>query len=714
MRYDDSYGWLLSKDDFLSAGFSIFDYNNGKNRGQIITTGRACRGKKSEIVFSKLSHKLKSVIEQRFECLNEERTRLMLDAKMSGMDMTEIAIKQTARLLEINAPYIQKELKAYIDKHYGHYTRHYLELGYNLSNKSIIGYAKLCAVSMWLYSTYTKLSAEYQDEKSFNRVLRSLRVNFLTAIETFDLEVKLPSNDIRFSEWLDRLILNLSKGIEVTEIVTVKRAGNTNAEVFTQEMKQAVDFLWISGSGMSAREAWRKLNELCDYQSWKKVGYTTVANYIEDRENILMGARTDYINAYNNFYASISREWPTKKNYAWGVDGTGHNENVFLKGKSRQHLSVIKLFDYATMRNLHNEPTVGFTETAEIVITAIKNAIKNAGYKPYILQMDQGPAYNGVKDWCNGVGITVLPTGKGRARAKVVELMIGQFDDMVTRYLRGFSGMNLTAQGRNSKPSEQQELEGKRFARSAEMASQWLRTEGMEEWNQHIIETIAKQKINKTPNELWNSLESETPKMSLMELAKLVGQKHTKKLENEGLEIKEDGISYMYFPPIETEEQQLKAAEIFTKIPRGKDEGSQLDIYILDYGKPAPVFRKNTFIGYWTLKQKAKMFASFEHDTEVYDKMKKVPELQNKISREAVANIKSGINRSDYGDLLKEIAHQPLTGRKRTTGRYDKEECNIQEFNYKAGVADAEEELNDGFREYVDPDSGEIYRIKKT
>ena len=122
---------------------------------------------------------------------------------------------------------------------------------------------------------------------------------------------------------------------------------------------------------------------------------------------------------------------------------------------------------------------------------------------PAVIHCDHGPSFNELEKWCDSIGIEVYASMVGNARAKTIENAFSQCDNAITRYLKGYSGQNRTATGLvSSKPSERQETYGKRHSRSMNEAIEWLRTEGMAEWNEHIIETLERKPCGKTPYEL--------------------------------------------------------------------------------------------------------------------------------------------------------------------------------------------------------------------
>ncbi len=728
MRYDSLIGWVLTKEEYIRAGFTERQFERGRNNGNIQTVTRACKNVKAEIIFRELPERIKSVLMQKFINLGDDHQQYMAESSAAGMEMTETAIAVTAQSIDINVAFIVNELSAYVEKNYHQYLSHYIE-NEMLVGKSITGYAKICALATWLHGMVMKIMKNHPEQRDQNRMLRSLRANVLSVIETINFGVKVPTNDIRFAQWLENLVSEMNQGKPVTEVIKLKREGNTNTLRLTSHQANWIESLYVLGNGMSIQEIYDRMVEVGRFKNWwrnKETGdyepvvYGTVYYWIKQNYNQLQFARTDAINYRNRFVAQVTREYPTKRNECWGIDGTAHNENVFYKGQVKQYLYATKIYDYASCFLIHNEITIGMDESAFRVIEALKGAIKAAGYLPAYLQCDRGPAYTGLKAFCDEVGIIIFPAGTGRARAKVIEALIGQFDGGV-KFEKGWSGMNRTAQGPNAHPSDEYFKKGKSLARSLEMASRDLRTRLTDQWNNHIIKTRGGEKLDKTPAELWNTLESETCPIPYTELSMLAGTKHTVKLNIDGLEVQNDGMKYLYFLQIDTEAQRIKADQILASISLYKKEASQCDLYILNYGQPVPVFYQKRYVGTWTLKSKVPYLAGHHHDTE---NLKKYTDLQKKQEASAKSFCKSGpdkIKNSPDAELLEQMGSTAYIGRTRVTGKYDKAEFNASEMMEKAGIDTPDpvntlkNELETGampqFKRLVDPDTGEEYII---
>jgi hypothetical protein len=85
------------------------------------------------------------------------------------------------------------------------------------------------------------------------------------------------------------------------------------------------------------------------------------------------------------------------------------------------------------------------------------------------------------------------------------------------------------------------------------------------------------------------------------------------------------------------------------------------------------------------------------------------------MSKKAEKDARTGVESLGYSELIKGIAKESMTGRKRVIGRYDKGELNMEEFVAKAGDMQQQEMIeieSSNYKEYIDTDTGEVHRIK--
>ena len=722
MRYDDKVNsWIIDLEEWLNSGLTRSQYENAKKRKQLKTKGKAYRGQPVEIILSSIKDDDKRNQIMRALHIADAGYREALDtARAHGANMADVAISSTARNLQLNAAYILAELQAEVQSNSLQYVGHYAQ--YTISMQDGLGYGQLCAVAAWLYDRVQQMRTASRTQREYMRLMRSLRANFLEVLPKLKLIKKIPENDYRFSQWLDNIIRQLDAGKQVHQAVEVKRSSNTNASRLSEAQIAVTERIYTNGN-YTDRQVYDRVVEHGRQHGWwrkdgayKPVSYGTISGYLRRNRDRLELKRGSYADFYHAVVPTIDRRYPTQKNYCWGIDGTAHNENVFDPGSKKvmQHIYVVKVFDYATFSLLHQELHHGVSESSELMITALKGAILQCGYKPYIVQMDDGPGNKELKRWCEDNEIHVMPSQKGIARTKFVEALIGMMDNVYLRHLKGWNGMNRTATSRNSRPGDSFLDKGKRNSRSIAQASAWLRTECISDWNSHIIETYEDKPLGKSPGQLWDEKESKAPKLDYATLLWLAGTMHEVKKTMNGVDIRDDNYKYRYLPDINDTD---KAADTWLAIPTG----TKVLVYAGQYGQPVSVWQGHTFHGLWTLKERVPMFATFEGDTEEYNKQRGFQQAVIDQAKRRNAEAENTYKQQPDTEGVEKLISEPLVGRK-ITGKLDKATRNAEEMMEKAGkqspdalaefnrlVAEAEKAKKEvKYREVPDPDTGEI------
>lgn len=722
---------LVSKQALLNGGiYTENSYRNQKSKGRIKDV-KHDDGQRWVFIDS-LTHISREKVINRFTEIAEKYTELMNDVSASGGDTTRLAVEFTAESLQINEPFIRSSIELYMNTHYPVYTSAYLDLG--LNSNSVKGYAKQCALVQWVYDFVKKIESSEADAKRCEVMLRSFRMNLLTSLSNIELEVKIPLSEVRFNRWFDDVLNEMNKGKKPEAIVTVKRQSNNNASKITPEQTNIVVYWHINGTNMSVPALYKKWLVYGKENNWwmDKDGnfnpptegrlYQILAPF----KNPHSLEKTDAVTYYLSKVPSASRELPKKKNHVWVIDGTAHNENVD-KGTVRQHIYAIKVADVATLKMLGVAPLIGVREPFTAVQEAVLMAIRESGYKPAILHCDQGPSYKELERWCEEIDIKLYPANAGNARSKTIENMFYQADNDIHRYLKGYSGQNRTALSTTSRSSDKRETAGKKNARSASIAMEWVKTTGMELWNQRIIEQLERKECGKSPNQLWAEKESFVPALTYTQLSVLCGTLHKRKLTINGLDIEHNTKPYTYFPPIDTPEQREYAQRIFTHIPLDAVTTNQLKIYILKDGDPAPVFtHDNKPLGIWGLKTNTAFIADTKEEKAVLSNYRALQYRVEEAAREINATVKQTIERHPDFERIEELGHEMLTGKreapskdeannesfaeaaKRWVSRYDKSELLTEEIEAKAG----EPIQNTIYKTLVDPDTGETYKVK--
>ena len=720
---NDSGRLMVQKDMLLSmAVYTDNSYRKTKSIGGL----REVKRNDGRWVFvDSLSTVSREKVLNKFSELTGEYKKVLNEVSLAGDDPAQIAVEFTAESLHINEPFIRSSIETYIISNYVAFTGIYLEFG--LNSKSVKGYAKQCALVQWIYDFAKKIKSGEPDAKRCEILMRSYRMNLLTALAKIELEVKIPLSETRFNAWFDGVLKQMDAGSRPQDIITVKRKSNNNAGKITPEQLNVAAYWHINGTNMSIAAVYKKWIEFAKQKGWwtdEKGNFNPPSEarlyqLLSPLKNANTLEKTDAVTYRANNVPTVSRDLPEKKNHVWVIDGTAHNENVEGKGKVRQHIYAIKIADVATLKMVGACPVMGVKEPFWAVKEAILMGIMETGYKPAIIQCDRGPAWKELEAWCEENDVKLYPAIAGNARSKTIENMFFQFDNDITRFLKGYSGQNRTALSINSRSSDKRETKGKQNARSMSISMDWIRNEGMKLWNERIIETLERKKCNKSPNQLWEEKESYVPLLSYEQVAVLCGACHERKLTINGLDIEHKTVPYTYFPPFSTSEERAEATKIFTDIPLKSDSANRLKIYIIKGGAPAPVYTGNgKFLGIWKVKTNAAYIAETAEDKATLNNYMALQCDVQKKAKEINAGIKQGIESHPDFEAIDALGHEPLTG-KRVISRYDKSALLEEEIEAKDGTGTKENASIDTvinetpqYREIVDPDTGEIHTIK--
>lgn len=668
------------------------------------------------VLFDSLPPVTRKKVVNVFSLLSSEHRQLLEMAEAEGGNAVGAAIEVTAQTLNVNEPFIRSAIDTYVNTHYMLHTELYLN--YNMPSASVKNYAKQCALVQWIGAFAEKIKAGSKSDKQKELLMRSFRMNLLTALRSMGEDIKIPMSEARFNAWFDNVITKTEQKLSPSEIIQPKRAGNGNSQRITQEQIDIAVYWYINGINMPVRAVYAKWVAYGKQQGWWMVEDTykppteaRLYQLLKPYRNAATLEKTDQVNYRLKMMPTVTRSLPKMKNHVWVIDGTAHNENVKNGGKVRQHIYAIKIMDVATMRIVGVAPLIGVKEPFTALEEAILMGIRVTGYKPAIIQTDHGPAWRELEAWCGDNDIKLYPSIVGNARAKTIESMFNMFDNDITRFMPGYSGQNRTARSLNSRSSDKRETAGKRSAKDAKTAMNWLKTDGVRLWNERIIETLEGKPCGKTPMELWDEKESYVPQLSYRDVCLMTGTLHQRKLTIEGLKIEHNRHSYTYFPPIDTPEQRKLAATIFTHTPIDARTSNVMSIYVLEGGEPAAVYnRDGLFLGIWTVKESVPYIAETDEDN---DKLNKMMALQYRVKEQAEQineKVKKSVAMHPDFENIESTGKEMLTAKHRAyTGRYDKSELLMEEADEKAG-----EQLEQAarYKELVDPDTGEIITIK--
>ena len=581
------------------------------------------RNSKRWVLLESIPPELRQQIEQNIKKAGIFQEVAIAELEEKGAAAEEIGLTSTqitSEAVRSTQPALRAALEKYLDTHYEGYLEYYFMQAQ--PHAAAYRYARSCAFVSFLLQQEEAI-CEVSDDRNRRLYLRSLHANVQALLDSTDLVVSVPKSAY-YRAWWQQISSELQQGKALTEVVAPLRAGNQNTRKLQEAAQQYLDYLYVSGAAMPARQIYRQLLVQAEEQGWwltdkgfRPPAYRTVARYLERRQADLSQARQGDTAVYNHYLAQISRELPTQKNAIWGADATAHNELVFHNGRTRQCVYAVYVFDYATGKLLACAPyntaeRRGQGARAEHYIEALSEAIRRTGCRPQVLQIDQWPAFHELRKWATLRGIKVIPAGVKNARAKLVESLLGRLQNLIIRYRAGWSGQNLRASGPSSHPSPEQLAAHAKAAPSAAEAMHWLRTKQLQTYNETPFERHNGQPCGQTPDELWAALPSATSQLSKQQLAIYAGRTHRVKFTKAGLTAYRDKQAYTYCPKVSSDTDREQAMELFSELKVRSPEGCKRTLYLLDYAKGAYVFDKawetgGKYLGYWPLQKKVSM-----------------------------------------------------------------------------------------------------------
>ena len=571
-------------------------------------------------------------------------------------------------------------------------------------------YARTCAFVQFLYQQEESICEEVSEDRTKRLHLRSLHANAQALLEATDLMVSVPKSSYYRTWWL-QISSDLQVGKSLTEVVAPLRAGNQNTRKLHESAQQYLDYLYVSGSALPARQIYSQLLTYAKEQGWWQTEqgfqpphYRTITRYLERRQADLAQARQGDAAVYNHYLAQINRELPTQKNAIWGADATAHNELIYYNRKTRQCIHAVYVFDYATGKLFSCEPYLtgdrhGHGERAETYVSALSEALRSTGCRPQALQIDQGPAFQEVREWCALRGIKIIPAGVKNARAKLVESLLGRLQNLIIRHRAGWSGQNISARGPNAHPSPEQLAQHAKVAPTAAEAMVWMRKAQLQTYNDTSFERHNGKPCGKTPNEFWAELPSATDQLPEQQLAMYAGRAHRVKFTKAGLTAYLDKQAYTYYSKVSTDAARERALELFAELKVCSPEGSKYTLYALDYAKGAYVFERpweagGKCLGFWPLQKKISMLETLGKASSQHFKDMRALQLAQKARMK-----EAGKAARDWKPLKKErLQEEELLAKQEQMGLSDKELEAYRKEHYK---------------EMVHPATGEVHWIKK-
>ena len=310
-------------------------------------------------------------------------------------------------------------------------------------------------------------------------------------------------------------------------MVEGKKAKNSNAAKMGQEQLQYLVALMGHWQKPSISVVCRLFHEEARKRDWAFVSQRTIRRYLEKptiKQQWFLARHGKDAN-YQAFDPSAKRYAPSRSHALWVMDGTP----LDLYYQERTERYDEQLGKWVSKTTYYNRAylyliidatswailgyVIDDTENHTAVVGALRNAVKNTGLLPKQIQRDGGSAGEKVKSILDKMAKYNIPSVPYSPKSKVIEAIIGHFQQEVLRYNDNWAGQNITAKGLDSRFNPDELAKNKKnFPSKAEMLDDVALM--IETWNQRATKgrkaprTILQQKQSAGRNyDVWEFME---------------------------------------------------------------------------------------------------------------------------------------------------------------------------------------------------------------
>lgn len=230
--------------------------------------------------------------------------------------------------------------------------------------------------------------------------------------------------------------------------------GSANNGKMNPQIHAALMIMASSPLKYSFEDIAQMYNEMEQYQKYERLTTSAIKAHLNTPANKLVWFNMSHGTLAGNdkLQPLALRDRPSKPDLMWSIDGT--TTQLYYrdaKGKIKSDLYVYFVTDACTGAIIGS--SVAFTETTELVVEALQDAIMTHSNKPYQIQYDNGSAnVNTVMtNLMNNLAHVHFPCQPYLGRAKYVESIIGHFQQRVLHKYDGFKGSNITSTSLKSK-----------------------------------------------------------------------------------------------------------------------------------------------------------------------------------------------------------------------------------------------------------------------
>lgn len=203
----------------------------------------------------------------------------------------------------------------------------------------------------------------------------------------------------------------------------------------------------------------REYNRRAAENGWKMLKSQKALTMFLNRPEIVQlwyGAVHGELKAHQTFGRKHSTALPTRRDALWYGDGT--KLNLYYKAIENGR-TVVRTMQVYEVIDAYSEALLGYhispTEDYEAQYLAYRMAVRVAGRKPYELVSDNQGGHKKLDNQklFKHISRVYRPTAPHKGQAKTIESVFGRFQKEVLHKSWFFTGCNITAKGKESRPN---------------------------------------------------------------------------------------------------------------------------------------------------------------------------------------------------------------------------------------------------------------------
>lgn len=332
--------------------------------------------------------------------------------------------------------------------------------------------------------------------------------------------------------------------------------GNKNSVKLDDIQKTALRTIYEDHRKFPFSTIHNKYIELASKNGWPKVTFETVRSYLmrNDVQYIAQYSRNGEAHWRNTMEPILKRKGAKRPNDMWVIDGSPWE--LFYKeyDENKKRWNMRKRIYGFPVVDVHSWKIIAFangtTETEDLVFASLKNAYKNTGVLPRVLQTDNSAAVksNSMQEWFKGIPTFYIPATPRLARVKIIEPMFGFFNIQILKEYHNFSGCGVKAKKADSHVHEEWLLQHPEYIPEKEEVLQQI-AQAVERWNNH------KMGDGLSPNQKYTAIQnSDVYKLDFNDEINYFwkykmskkGERQLYQYKNDGLKIQHNKIKYFY------------------------------------------------------------------------------------------------------------------------------------------------------------------------